>query len=647
VIDKGANTKTLADEKSPPHVKGGNAKTLVDEKSPSVVNVGVTTIRLGAMGVPKTVGPTAAGIGGSLTGSDVVVRLAAARASFPAWHSSQLESLRGSQSNVLAVDVESNNPSRGPLRVCAFVLLAYQGLFRYEVVDRVQFVVERREDEYDGDGRVFWKEKALAIDRYFDDKRTHRLPPAEAALYIRAYLDVCWASVPGMALLVDEPQTDHALLYEFLKQHGHRPVCYDAVGAYKRNVHVSRDLMRGAYSMIDSRFVNLEESDMYLFIHRYWADLVARHRPPSPPQQGSASHPSAAAATAVALQRDMPASVTALHATQHSPTSTAVSAPTHTPFLPLGGSVQQQQHQQQQAIHHARYQHQAHQQQLLVGAQQQMITAQLVGAGTNGAEHQQQQQQQQQQHPWISHGHHFVMDARGYAAAAASPFSEQQDHQFQEHHQQQQQQWGRHGGDRVDDSASGSSSGNALHLYANNNQSSRMPPMHMTGWYSLADPVHYPPLHTDHQPQPFHQAQSHSRHHSGHSTHAIAPKIQQQQQQQQQQEQQRQAADADLLAGSAAGAGLGLSLDLCRSAAVRELNAACPFRAQIGPDIKHVPVFDATQALVLWAKMEDIKRLFHMQLVKIAMTNPSLLHLPKPGPAHAISTHPALAALHS
>ena len=184
--------------------------------------------------------------------------------------------MKDGEANVLSIDVESNNPSRGPLRVCAFVLMSYRKLFQYEIIDRVQFIVERSADEYDEDGRIFWKEKAIAIDRYFDSPNTVRLSPSNAAKHIRAYLDHCWATVPRMAILVDEPQTDHALLYEFLKAHGHRPMCYDAKSNYKRNVHVARDLMRGAFSMIDSRFVNLEESDMYLYIHRYWQELVIK-----------------------------------------------------------------------------------------------------------------------------------------------------------------------------------------------------------------------------------------------------------------------------------------------------------------------------------------------------------------------------------
>src|SRR5690242_20345445 len=50
--------------------------------------------------------------------------------SFPAWHDSQLASLQAAESNVLGVDVESNNPSRGPVRVVAFVLMSYRKLLQ-------------------------------------------------------------------------------------------------------------------------------------------------------------------------------------------------------------------------------------------------------------------------------------------------------------------------------------------------------------------------------------------------------------------------------------------------------------------------------------------------------------------------------------
>jgi hypothetical protein len=40
-------------------------------------------------------------------------------------------------------------------------------------------------------------------------------------------------------------------------------------------------------------------------------------------------------------------------------------------------------------------------------------------------------------------------------------------------------------------------------------------------------------------------------------------------------------------------------------------------------------VFDASQVLLIWAKMEDIKRLFHMQLQKLTNISPNLLCLPQ------------------
>ena len=147
---------------------------------------------------------------------------------------------------MLAIDVESNNPSKGPLRVCGFVVLSYVKLFHYEIVDKVQIIVERGLNEYDADGLTFWKEKAIAQDHYFNAPTTIRLTPANAAKTIRQYLDYCWSTIPKLAVLVDEPQTDYALLYEFLKQYGQSPICCDAKGLYKRNIHVSRDLMRGA-----------------------------------------------------------------------------------------------------------------------------------------------------------------------------------------------------------------------------------------------------------------------------------------------------------------------------------------------------------------------------------------------------------------
>jgi hypothetical protein len=401
---------------------------------------------------------------------------------FPGWEENQAECMREAESNVLSIDVESNNPSRGPLRVCAFVLMSYRKLLQYEIIDRVQFVVERSENEYEEDGLMFWKEKAITIDRYFDHPSTTRLSPAEAARHIRAYLDHCWETVPSLAILVDEPQTDHALLYEFLKQHGHRPMCYDSKGIYKRNVHVTRDLMRGAFSMIDSRFINLEESDMYLYIHRYWHELVQQYQ-----------------------------------------------------------SQQKQQHHQQ---HHQQQQHQ-HQQQLYHPFNQlhPTTTATAVTTATSTA---------------------TPTTTVAPAAAAAAT---------------------------------------AMFLGQTTQPTTNYTTPSGYGW---------------HLPQ--------STTNIGNTTTSVMGVM--------------GAMSAMSGGGGGVGGGVGggggavgcLSLAVCRSAEVVSANQNCIFRTQLGPEMKHVPVFDATQSLVVWAKMEDIKRLFHLQLMKIALTAPSLLLLPKPGP---------------
>lgn len=185
--------------------------------------------------------------------------------------------MNDAETNVLAIDIESVNPSVGPVRACGFVLVAYRGLLHYEVIDRVQFVVERSADEYGADGKRFWKEISPAIDQYYEHPSTPRLSPANAALHIRNYVDHCLATVPKLSILVDDPQTDHSLLYDFLKTHKQRPLSLAANGDHKKNLYVSRDLMRGSFSMIDRRFINLAQSDMYLYINRYWLDLVSKH----------------------------------------------------------------------------------------------------------------------------------------------------------------------------------------------------------------------------------------------------------------------------------------------------------------------------------------------------------------------------------
>jgi hypothetical protein len=214
--------------------------------------------------------------------------------SWPPWNAAQIAAMADADSNALMIDVESCNPSVGPVRAIAFVLMAYKR-FHHEIIDRVQIVVQRNASDYTDEGLKFWKEIARPIDDYLNHSTTHKVDPATAAQLVRSYLDHCWATVPRLAILIDEPQTDHALLYAFLKEYGLRPVCRSADGGYKPLVHVSRDLMRGAYSMIDPRYVDLDEKDMYLAIHRYWQQLAAMHMPPplgSPRLQASEVRPS-------------------------------------------------------------------------------------------------------------------------------------------------------------------------------------------------------------------------------------------------------------------------------------------------------------------------------------------------------------------
>jgi hypothetical protein len=202
------------------------------------------------------------------------------------WSAEEMAWMREAELNVLMPDTELCNPGQPPVRAVGMVVASYNFL-QHHILRRFEWVVRQPRSVYTAEGRRFWTDKAGAADRYFEETNT-ALESGEAARQVRRFLDRCWATVPRLSTLVDDIHSDGTLLNQWLGEHGHRPLNYDAQGNYRRTIYVSRDLMRGAFSMLHPSFVDLHCSDLYLAIHRYWQQLVALQLDPQP--AGAAPH---------------------------------------------------------------------------------------------------------------------------------------------------------------------------------------------------------------------------------------------------------------------------------------------------------------------------------------------------------------------
>lgn len=189
--------------------------------------------------------------------------------------------MRDAELNVLMPDVELCNPGEPPVRAVGLVIASYNFL-QHHILRRREWVIHRPRSEYNQDGLRFWTEKATGADRYFEDVAP-KLSAKDAAAQLRQFLDRCWATVPRLSILIDDVHSDATLLNQLLAQHGYRALNYDGQGNYRRSLYVSRDIMRGAFSMLHSSFVDLHCSDLYLAIHQYWEQLMAVQPQPSMP----------------------------------------------------------------------------------------------------------------------------------------------------------------------------------------------------------------------------------------------------------------------------------------------------------------------------------------------------------------------------
>lgn len=197
------------------------------------------------------------------------------------WSPEEAAWMRDAELNVLMPDTELCNPGQTPVRAVGIVIASYNFL-QHHILRRFEWVVRRTRDEYTEEGRRFWTEKAGGADQYFEHA-AQQLEPADAARQMRQFLDRCWSTIPRLSILIDDIHSDCTLLNQFLGEHGHRALNYDVHGNYRRTIYVSRDLMRGAFSMLQSNFVDLHCSDLYLAIHRYWQQLVALQPQPQVP----------------------------------------------------------------------------------------------------------------------------------------------------------------------------------------------------------------------------------------------------------------------------------------------------------------------------------------------------------------------------
>ena len=185
--------------------------------------------------------------------------------------SDHLNLIKNNEMNILMIDIELANPGFGPIRAIGCVLASYN-FTKYNLIQCQQWIVQRHLSEYGEEGLKFWKDKASVADAFFNTYQNQQTPE-HVAQEFREFLDQCWAQIPNLCLLVDDRHADAVLLNQFLFQFGHKPIHYDKNGKYQPFIYVSRDLMRGSFSMIHPDYRNLRMKDLYASIHQYWMKI--------------------------------------------------------------------------------------------------------------------------------------------------------------------------------------------------------------------------------------------------------------------------------------------------------------------------------------------------------------------------------------
>jgi len=170
----------------------------------------------------------------------------------------------------LFVDVEACNPVTGPLRAIGVILSEYQ-FMSYRILKRRQWIVRCDMKQYDGTGKEFWLKKGLMAHQHLD--KMADMTSEQVALEFRTFLNECFAAYTNLTILIDDIHVDFAILNSFLIQHKYRPVQYDHKELYHHNVKVSRDLVRGSFSMVQPKYNNLKQIDLQKAVAESWANL--------------------------------------------------------------------------------------------------------------------------------------------------------------------------------------------------------------------------------------------------------------------------------------------------------------------------------------------------------------------------------------
>lgn len=196
---------------------------------------------------------------------------------------------------VLMIDVEACDAARGPVLAIGCVLAVYRDYMTYDIIHRKQWILQRDLSDCDPNTKRFWDQggKGNVAWNYFTQQcSAHlRLSETAAASSFREYLNMVWKWIPQLCIMVDSVHVDLTLLNNLLLKYHLKPIHYDESGIYKHAIYVSRDLMRGAFAMIDGSFSKYQQTTgLEKAIREYWKKNVGAPNNLKKPFWGGANH---------------------------------------------------------------------------------------------------------------------------------------------------------------------------------------------------------------------------------------------------------------------------------------------------------------------------------------------------------------------
>ncbi len=183
-----------------------------------------------------------------------------------------------SKQTILMIDVEACDPEYGPVLAIGCVLGVYRDFMKYDIIRRSQWIIQRTRKDCGTNKKVqkFWFEDHLLEWNYFTQHslNSERYSEEYVANSFRDFLNMLWRYVPHLCIMVDNVHIDLTMINNLFAKYGHKPLHFDGEGTYKYSIYVSRDLLRGSYSLIDSSFSKLEKEGLSKAINDYWKTYI-------------------------------------------------------------------------------------------------------------------------------------------------------------------------------------------------------------------------------------------------------------------------------------------------------------------------------------------------------------------------------------